>query len=212
MNVCILMGSPRKNGNTAALLSPFCKELDRLGCNHETIRLYEKRIASCTACRACQRDWSGFNCRIQDDAKDLAHRILNCDLLVLATPIYSWFCTPPMKALLDRLVYGMNKYYGDTKGPALWKGKKVALITTCGYPLEKGADLWETGMRRFCKHSQLSYIGMLAEHDEGYDTVFMNKEKEQHSIEFAQKIYQELESLKKDGLDTKRVAHGWLSC
>jgi len=28
-----------------------------------------------------------------------------------------------MKALLDRLVYGMNKYYGDKKGPALWAGK-----------------------------------------------------------------------------------------
>ncbi len=33
-------------------------------------------------------------------------------LIVLATPIYSWYCTPPMKALLDRLVYGMDKYYG----------------------------------------------------------------------------------------------------
>jgi len=35
-----------------------------------------------------------------------------CDLLVLASPIYSWYCSPPMKAVLDRLVYGMNKYYG----------------------------------------------------------------------------------------------------
>lgn len=47
----------------------------------------------------------------------------------LATPIYSWYCTPPMKALLDRLVYGMNKYYGDEKGPSLWNacGKKFWL-------------------------------------------------------------------------------------
>ena len=28
-----------------------------------------------------------------------------------------------MKALLDRLVYGMDKYYGAEKGPALWAGK-----------------------------------------------------------------------------------------
>jgi len=28
-----------------------------------------------------------------------------------------------MKAVLDRLVYGMNKYYGREKGPSLWEGK-----------------------------------------------------------------------------------------
>lgn len=71
-----------------------------------------------------------------------------------------------MKAVLDRLVYGMNKYYGEQKGPALWESKAVALLTTCGYPPEKGADLWESGVKRYCKHSQLRYA-MLAEHDPG---------------------------------------------
>lgn len=69
--------------------------------------------------------------------------VMRCDLIVLAMPIYSWYCTPPMKAVLDRLVYGMNKYYEKEKGPSLWAGKKVALISTCGYRPEKGADLWE---------------------------------------------------------------------
>ena len=32
MNVCILMGSPRKNGNTQALLRPFTGELEAAGC------------------------------------------------------------------------------------------------------------------------------------------------------------------------------------
>jgi multimeric flavodoxin WrbA len=27
MNICILNGSPRQNGNTAELLKPFCDEL-----------------------------------------------------------------------------------------------------------------------------------------------------------------------------------------
>lgn len=54
--------------------------------------------------------------------------------------------TAPFAAELDRLVYGMNKYYGREKGPSLWEGKPVALIATCGYPVEKGADLWEAGM------------------------------------------------------------------
>ena len=114
--------------------------------------------------------------------------ILRCDLLVWSTPVYSWYCTPPMKAVLDRMVYGMNKYYGEQKGPALWAGKSAALITTCGYPAEKGADLLEEGIRRYCKHSQLNYLGMLAERHMGYNTVFMDQEKESRATAFARQL------------------------
>ena len=74
--------------------------------------------------------------------------VLSCDMILLASPIYSWYCTAPMKAVLDRLVYGLNKYYGEQKGPSLWAGKKVALITTCGYSPDKGADIWEEGITK----------------------------------------------------------------
>lgn len=129
-----------------------------------------------------------MHCRFRDDVPPLAEEVLQSDLLVLATPIYSWYCTPPMKALLDRLVYGLNKYYGDERGPSLWKGKRVSLITTCGYRPEKGADLLEEGIRRYCKHSQLAYAGMLAERHLGYDTVFLDAEKEAHARAFARKL------------------------
>lgn len=188
MKLCILMGSPRKNGNTAALLVPFCEELRAGGHAYDMVWLHDKTIAPCTACRVCQKDWTAFGCRIPDDAQELFTLVLSCDLLLLATPIYSWYCTPPMKALLDRLVYGMNKYYGEQKGPALWAGKQVALLSTCGYPPEKGADLWETGIRRYCKHSRLHYMGMLAERHMGYGSVFMDAEKETHAKAFARRL------------------------
>lgn len=186
--VCVLMGSPRKNGNTMALLRPFLSELKNNGCSCELIYLYSKELRPCRACRICQKDWTIFGCAIKDDTQEIFNRVLACDLLVLATPIYSWYCTPPMKAVLDRLVYGMNKYYGDHKGPALWAGKKVALLTTCGYPPEKGADLWENGVKRYCKHSQLQYMGMLAEHDLGYNSMFMDLEKENRAKKFARDL------------------------
>lgn len=186
MKCCILMGSPRRNGNTAALLKPFIEELATYGVEHELIWLYGKNIEPCVACRTCQTDWSIFGCKYNDDMQDIFDKVLACDMLIFATPIYSWYCTPPMKALLDRLVYGMNKYYGIQKGPALWAGKKVALITTCGYRPEQGADLFENGIKRYCKHSKLQYIGMLAERDLGYQSTFMDKKKEKHSRAFAE--------------------------
>ena len=120
------------------------------------------------------------------------NNLLAADLIVFATPIYSWYCTPPMKALMDRMVYGMNKYYGAEKGPALWAGKSVALLTTCGYRPEKGVDLFEEGLRRYCKHSALRYLGRHAERHLGYGTVFMDGEKEARARAFARELLKEV--------------------
>ena len=185
MDILILMGSPRKDGNTAALLRPFMEELSALGHACTLIRLYDKALLPCTACRTCQKDHTVFGCPQPDDMGEIFDAVLRCGLVVLATPIYSWYCTPPMKAVLDRLVYGMNKYYGAEKGPALWAGKSVALIATCGYRPEAGTDLWEEGVRRYCKHSRLRYAGMLAERHLGYDTVFMDDAKAERARAFA---------------------------
>ena len=191
MNVCILMGSPRKQGNTAALLVPFCEELRKGGAEVETYWLYDLEIRPCTACRACQKDWTVFGCAQKDDAGFLFDRIIASDLIVLATPIYSWYCTPPMKALMDRMVYGMNKYYGEGKGPSLWAGKSLALLETCGYRPEKGCDLFEEGVRRYCKHSALKYLGSHAERHLGYGTVFMDGNKESRTREIARRLLKE---------------------
>ena len=52
--VCILFGSPRKNGNTANLLIPFIDELNKAGADITKIDLYDKKIEGCIACRTCQ--------------------------------------------------------------------------------------------------------------------------------------------------------------
>lgn len=123
MKYCILMGSPRKNGNTASLLRDFTEELSAYEAEYNQICLYGKVIQPCVACRVCQADWTKFGCQHHDDVQDIFDKILDADIILLATPIYSWYCTTPMKALLDRLVYGMNKYYGNASKVAkvLWR-------------------------------------------------------------------------------------------
>ena len=188
MKYCILFASPRENGNTAHLLKPLIAELELQQAQCDLISLDDKHIEPCTACRSCQKDWTIFGCRHDDNVQVIFDKVLESDVIILATPIYSWYCTPPLKALLDRLVYGMNKYYGDAPGPSLWKGKKLAIIATCGYKPEKGADLFEEGMKRYCKHSELQYLGMLAERDLGYASAFMTPDKIAHSKAFAAQL------------------------
>jgi multimeric flavodoxin WrbA len=189
MKVVLLEGSPHKDGNTAALLTPFREELRAGGAESREFFLYDLRIQPCRGCRACQRDTGVFGCPEPDDVQTIFDALLECQLLVLATPIYSWYCTPPMKALLDRLVYGMNKFYGPAgKGPSLWAGRRMALLLSCGYPPEKGADLFIQGMRRYCRHSGLVFAGSHTERHLGYGTVFMDAEKEARTRAFAREL------------------------
>ena len=76
MNVLILMGSPRKQGNTAALLEPFCAQLRQGGADVEVIWLYDKKIQPCVACRSCQKDWTIFGCSRADDGQELFDKVL----------------------------------------------------------------------------------------------------------------------------------------
>lgn len=189
--VIILRGSPRKQGNTNWLTDIVAASMEKAGCFVRSFDLYDMTILPCLACRNCQKDRTAPRCIRNDDMQTIFREVLTSDLILLASPVYSWYCTPPVKAALDRMVYAMNKFYGAEKGPALWAGKSLALITTCGYRPEKGADLFEEGMKRYCKHSSLVYRGMLCERHLGYQIPFPDEEKQAHAAVFADALLRE---------------------
>jgi len=164
MKFCVLMGSPRQNGNTAELLKPLINELMNRNCNVEYITLADKNILPCKGCYTCQEVDGSYGCVLNDDVNHIMNAIIVSDCVVFATPIYTWYCTAPMKALLDRN-YGLNKFYGKAKG-SLWQGKSVAIVATHGYDAEYGAGPFETGIKRLCEHSNLKYLGMYSVRDE----------------------------------------------
>ena len=186
MKVCILMGSPRLNGNTAELCKPFISKLKAEGATTVYITLSDKNISSCKACYSCQQVSGEYSCSQQDDMQEIVKQIIQADCIVFATPIYTWFCPPEMKAMLDRF-YGMNKYYGIGKG-SLWEGKKVAIIATHGYDKEYGAGPFEIGIRRLCQHSKLNYIGMYSMRDENDLASFQTDEAILGARQFVKKI------------------------
>lgn len=194
MKACILEGSPRKNGNTMQLTALFIEELQSAGAECREFFLYDMQLEPCVGCCRCQsipENTDGlsasemFNCSRQDEMAQIFSAVLEADIIVLSTPIYSWYCTPPMKSVMDRLVYGLNKYFGGGERRALAAGKKLALIMTCGYKPERGSDLLEEGIRRFSRHSQIEYIGSVTERNYGYDKVFMDKDREERIRSFA---------------------------
>lgn len=148
MRMTVLFGSPRgAESNTRALLMPLLETWRQAGHAAEIYDLYDLKIEGCRACLGCQQDWEAPACVLDDDMQPIFDSILRSDLTPLATPIYSWYCTAPVKAALDRLVYAMDKYYGPRgKGPALLAGKPMAAVLTCA----TGRRRVQTSLRRGC--------------------------------------------------------------
>ncbi len=188
MKCYILMGSPRHEGNTKALLKPFIEEMEGRGVTCEVDWLYDMNIKGCIACRHCQKDNDKPNCKINDDMQKVFPKVLDSDIIVFATPIYSWYCTAPLKAAMDRMVYAFNKIYGEKMGPRLWEGKKLASIITSGYKPEKAMVFWNGGLEIYAKHSGLMYMGTVGERHKNYSMPFMNQEKVENMVEFANDI------------------------
>lgn len=186
MRICILMGSPRLHGNTAELVKPFVEELKKKGADVVSIPLDEKQIAPCRGCYVCQDVAGEYGCVQQDDMQKVAEEIVRADHLILATPIYSWYCTPKMKAVLDRC-FGLNKVYRSAKG-SLWEGKRVAILATHGYDRAYAAEPFETGIQRFCEHYYLQYEGMYSVRDVDDLPSFQTEEAKQGAREFADRL------------------------
>lgn len=189
MKVVMLMGSMKLKGNTAKVTSMVTDQLVAMGAEVETYNLVEKNIRPCMGCASCQNVLDDYGCVIEDDVVGICDAIMSADAILLSSPIYSWYSTTPVKSLLDRLVYMMNKYYGSVRGGSTWSGKKMGLITTCGYPDHYGADLFVTGMKRYTKHSELNYIGHFNARDKGKGHPFMTPELQENIVNFAKETF-----------------------
>ena len=186
MNVLILMGSPRLQGNTAELCKPFLEELKKNGAAVRYVTLADKDIAPCRGCYVCQEVSGIYGCPQKDDMYTVVEDIRWADLIVLATPIYAWYCAAPMKNVLDRH-YGLNKFYGSGTG-SLWAGKRVAILATHGYEGAYATDPFEMGVERLCKHSGLVYEGIYSVQDTDNLASFRTEEAIAGAREFAGKL------------------------
>ena len=117
--VLILSGSPRKGGNSDILCEEFARGAADAGNQVETIRVADKKIGYCRACYYC-RSHNG-ECAIKDDMAEVLQKMIDADVLVLASPVYFYSIDAQLKAVIDRTV-------------ARWTGvknKEFYYIVTC---------------------------------------------------------------------------------
>lgn len=97
--ILVLSGSPRKGGNSDTLCDQFMKGAGEAGHKCEKIYVHSLKIGYCTACYAC-RDTSV--CFQKDDMTELLDKMVNADVIILATPVYFYSMDGQMKVMIDR--------------------------------------------------------------------------------------------------------------
>jgi multimeric flavodoxin WrbA len=156
MRVRIFNGTPRKNGNTAALTRRIAEEFgDRA--DVKEFFLYDMNIKGCRNCGICQGPKGDGTCSIKDDMTALYHEFLAADVVIIASPIYMWNFTACTKAFLDRL----HCLFRDDGSLNLMLGKRIAVATTMGDDIYVAASA-VNAVEFFCQYFECKYCGAIA--------------------------------------------------
>ena len=130
--VLVLFGSPHKDGNTAKLLHEALENLPEES-EIETFYAYDQAVKPCFGCNICK---SGI-C-VYDDLDELRQKIEECDLLIVASPVYNFSVPSPLKAVLDRFqIYWAQRFLAGIRVP-IKKHRDAWVVLTCGSKDEKG--------------------------------------------------------------------------
>ena len=139
MKILIFNGSPRPNGNTAAMVRAYAEGASEAGHTVHIVNVCQKKIAGCLACEYCH-------------TKGLS---LIAEMIVLASPIYYHSFSGQLQCAINR-IYALDK-------PK--KLRKAALILSSGSDLVYSGAIFEY-QNSFLQYLHLEDCGMFAAHGE----------------------------------------------
>ena len=100
--IVILNGSPRKNGNTSALVRAFTEGAEHAG---HTVTEFFLNDMTIHGCRGCFGGHSSRECPCvqKDDMDQIYPAVKESDVIILASPLYYWNMSGQIRTAFDRL-------------------------------------------------------------------------------------------------------------
>jgi multimeric flavodoxin WrbA len=131
--ILVLLGSPRRKGNSALLAERIAEGARAEGAEVAFVSLHEAGIAPCRGCGACQKPGSR-GCAVDDAMQALYPQMIAADAWVVASPVYWFTVSAQTKAWMDRC-YALPAYAAEP-----FKGKRIAIAMSYG-----GDDPFDSG-------------------------------------------------------------------
>ncbi len=100
--IVILNGSPRRTGNTSALVKAFTEGAESAG---HTVTEFFLDSMNIHGCKGCFGGHSSKECPCvqRDDMNKIYPVVRECDVIVLASPLYYWNMSGQIRTAIDRL-------------------------------------------------------------------------------------------------------------
>lgn len=101
-NIVVLVGSMRRKGNTATLVSSFAEGAKANGNEVSVVSVADYKVTPCTGCNVCRKTVDK-RCCVKDDMAKVFDTLKEADVIVLASPVYFYGISARLKAIIDRL-------------------------------------------------------------------------------------------------------------
>jgi len=123
--VLVILGSPRKKGNSSTLAARISRGAKSAGAEVETVFLHALKISPCRGCDTCKKP-NTKGCAIKDDMQEIYRKLIEADAWVIASPVYWFTMSAQTKTFMDRC-YALTAY---AKNP--FAGKRIAIAMSYG--------------------------------------------------------------------------------
>ncbi|HMK15410.1 MAG TPA: flavodoxin family protein, partial [Methanomicrobiales archaeon] len=137
VEVLIIQGSPRPDGNCSILAGWAAEEAGNLGVRARVVYLDDLSLHSCIGCYQCYNTGA---CTFDDDMTDLLGTLRSARLLVICTPVYTNTVPGGLKTFIDRC----QAYHAERNLFVAGTGQKGVLLSVAG---RKGAENFECVQR-----------------------------------------------------------------
>ena len=163
MKILVINGSPRgKRSTTYLMVEEFLKGTREFGWSDQHVVLANMNIHHCLGCLHClKHHGQGI---FDDDMKKILPLLSECDVLMLATPLYFDNVTGLMKNYLDRSCASANSAWEcDMNHETIHKldrpGPKLIVLSNCGYPEQTHFEVLRVLFRRMARNMGSELIG-----------------------------------------------------
>ncbi len=148
--IAVLIGSPRKGGNTDVLARSF---IDGAKINHdiEVISVADIKVNSCTGCNFCYTS-ENHRCMQKDGMQEIYDKLTDADIIVIATPVYFYGVSSQLKCIIDRLHNPIRNNF---------KVKKLVLLSVAADTIPTVFDSVKTMYSSVLKYFSLEDGGII---------------------------------------------------
>lgn len=158
MNILVILGSPRKNGNSETLVKTVTEGIEeKILCTVESIYLHGlKDLHPCRGCGGCEK--TGM-CVIKDDMIALYEKVDEADIIFLVTPVYFYGPSAQIKIFIDRFQARWSRKYLLKQRTRLDDSRKGYLLATAATKGPKVFDACELIAKSYFDTIDVEYGG-----------------------------------------------------